>query len=223
MWINVGLAAFNLIPAFPMDGGRALRALLATRMSHIRATDLAARVGRDLAIGFGLVGVVFNPMLVLIALFVWVGATQEAAAEHVRSSLEGLTVGEVMITKFRALSPADTLVSALEDALAGFQHDFPVVENGHVVGVLARVDVLRAIASKAAGQRVGDCMKRDFAVADASEGLARAMQRVDFTACPVVPVVREGQLAGILTQERIGEAVVLRESDGTREPRSVGL
>ncbi len=213
MWINVGLAVFNMIPAFPMDGGRVLRALLATRMSHVRATDVAARVGRGLAVAFGLAGVVFNPMLILIALFVWMGATQEAVVEHVRSSLETVTVGEAMITRFRALSPTETVAFALEHALGGFQHDFPVLDEGRVVGVLTRVDVLRAVASTGTRQRVADCMRRDFPTIEASETLANAIQSLDLTACPAVPVVRDGRLAGILTSERIAELVALREAE----------
>jgi Zn-dependent protease/CBS domain-containing protein len=216
MWVNVGLAVFNLIPAFPMDGGRVLRALLAMRMSHVRATDLAARIGRGLAVAFGFAGFFFNPMLVLIALFVWIGATQEARAEHVRSSLDGLAVRDAMITKFRALSPTETVAHAVEHALGGFQHDFPVVDGDRVVGVLTRVGVLRAIASNAAHQMVGDCMQRVFAVAEDSEPLTTAMQRVDLAACPAVPVVHRGRLAGILTPERIGELVLLREAAANR-------
>ncbi|MGD0674068.1 MAG: site-2 protease family protein [Polyangiaceae bacterium] len=212
LWINVGLAVFNMVPAFPMDGGRVLRALLAMGMSHVRATDLAATIGRGLAVLLGFAGFFFNPMLVLIALFVWIGASQEAAGEHVRSSLRGLTVGEAMITQFRELSPTETVAFALEHALGGFQHDFPVVERGQVVGVLTRVDVLRAIASNATGQPVGDCMRRNVPVAEASEALADAVQRFDLTACPAVPVVRDGRLAGILTSERIAELFALREA-----------
>lgn len=212
MWINVGLAVFNMIPALPMDGGRVLRALLAMRMPRVRATDRAAGIARSLAIALGFVGLFFNPMLILIALFVWIGAHQEAAAEHVRSSLDGLTVRDAMITRFRTLSPTETVAHSLEQALGGFQHDFPVVEDGRVVGVLTRVDILNAIASNATGQSVGDRMQRGVPVAEDTEVLAAAMQRVDFSAGPAVPVVHGGSLTGILTLERIGEIVLLRES-----------
>jgi len=216
MWINVGLAAFNMVPAFPMDGGRVLRALLAMRMSHVRATDLAARVGRSLAVVLGFVGLFVNHMLILIALFVWIGAHQEASLEHVRSSLDGLTVRDAMITRFRQLSPTETVSHAVEHALEGFQHDFPVVDDGRIVGLLTRIDVLRAIASNATGRTVADCMRREFAVAEDAEPLTTAMQRLDLAACPAVPVLHSGRLTGILTPERIGELVVLREAAARR-------
>src|SRR5207244_1290934 len=115
---------------------------------------------------------------------VWIGAHQEATFEHVRSSLDGVTVRDAMITKFRALSPTETLAHAVEHALEGFQHDFPVVDDGRVVGVLTRADVLRAIASNATGRTVEDCMLRDFVIAEDSEPLTTAMQRFDLAACP---------------------------------------
>jgi Zn-dependent protease/CBS domain-containing protein len=212
MWINIGLAVFNMIPAFPMDGGRLLRALLAMRMAHVQATDLAAKIGRGLALALGFAGLFFNPMLVLIALFIWIGGQQEARSEHVRSSLGGLTVRDAMITRFRQLTPTETVAHTVEHALEGFQHDFPVVENGRVVGVLTRADVLRVIASDTTGQLVGDCMRREFAVAEDTEALTSAMQRFDLATCPAVPVLRGDRLAGILTAERIAELLVLHEA-----------
>jgi hypothetical protein len=139
-WVNVGLAAFNLIPAFPMDGGRMLRALLALRMDYVRATNVAAEVGRGLALMFGLVGLFANPLLIFIALFVWAGATAEAGMVQLRSALDSIPVNRAMVTQFETLAPGDTLQRAMEHVLAGFQHDFPVVEADRVVGVLTRSD-----------------------------------------------------------------------------------
>jgi Zn-dependent protease/CBS domain-containing protein len=210
MWINVGLAVFNLLPAFPMDGGRVFRALLAMRMSHLRATDYAARLGQFLALGLGMIGLVFNPMLVLVALFVWMGARQEAASEHVRFSLHGITVGQSMISRFRILSPEETIAHAVEHVLSGFQDDFPVVNVGTVVGVLTRADLLRAVATGVRDTRVEDLMRRDFVVGGVDEPVTQALQRLNTTACHAIPIVEGGVLVGLLTPERVGEIVMMR-------------
>lgn len=210
MWINVAIAVFNMLPAFPMDGGRVFRALLAMRMSHVQATDYAARVGQTLAFGLGAVGLFFNPFLVVAALFVWMGAREEAAMEHVRFSLHGITVGEAMTTRFRALAPHDTVAEVADEALSGFQEDFPVVDAGDVVGVLARTELLRALARGAREARVGDIMDRELAMADVSEPLLQATQRLDPETTRAMPVLERGVLVGLLTPRRIGEIVMTR-------------
>ena len=105
--VNIWLVLFNLIPAFPMDGGRVLRAVLASRMEYTRATQFAARTGRGLAFIFGLIGLFGNPFLIFIALFVWLDAEQEAAGVQARSSVGGVPVRQVMLTNFHALAPDD--------------------------------------------------------------------------------------------------------------------
>ncbi len=210
MWINVAIAVFNMLPAFPMDGGRVFRALLAMRMSHVQATDYAARVGQTLAFGLGAVGLFFNPLLVVAALFVWMGAREEAAMEHVRFSLHGITVGEAMTTRFRALAPSDTVAEVADEALSGFQEDFPVVDSGDVVGVLARTELLRSLARGARETRVGDIMDRELAMADASEPLLQATQRLGLETTRAMPVLERGVLVGLLTSRRIGEIVMTR-------------
>jgi Zn-dependent protease len=124
--INLWLAVFNLIPAFPMDGGRALRALLAERYEYTRATEIAANLGQGLALVFGLVGVFTNPFLMFIALFVWMGATAEASAVSIRSAISATPVGRAMITDFRTLDVNDPLQRAADWVIAGSQQDFPV-------------------------------------------------------------------------------------------------
>jgi Zn-dependent protease len=123
MIVNISLAMFNMLPAFPMDGGRALRALLATRLDDRRATRIAARLGQGMAALFALLGWLGNPLLILIALFVWTGAAQEANMAELRAALRGIPVARVMLTTFATLTPDEELSAAMELAQHQGQHD----------------------------------------------------------------------------------------------------
>lgn len=212
LWANIVLAVFNVIPAFPMDGGRILRALLATRMDYTRATRIAAEIGKLFALVFGVIGLFTNPWLVLIALFVWVGAAGESAAVQTRSMVEGVPVERVMIRDVKTLAPTDPLSRAVNEVLAGFQDDFPVVDDGRVVGVLTRSDLMRALARHGASSPVADAMQRDFQVADPTEDLERAAARLQACRCHTFPVVRNGRLEGVLTAEHIGEYLMVQSA-----------
>jgi len=205
MIVNVFLVAFNILPAFPMDGGRVLRALLAIRMDYTRATQLAANIGQGMALAFGLIGLFFNPFLVFIALFVWIGAGQEAAMTQMKSALGGIPLERAMITDFRTLAPNDSLTRAVELLLSGAQQDFPVVDAGAVVGILTRGDLLTALARQEQQAPIEQVMRRDFLVADASDMLDLTFQRLQDLKCRTIPVVRRGNLVGLLTMDNVGE------------------
>jgi Zn-dependent protease/CBS domain-containing protein len=206
-WINVSLATFNLLPAFPMDGGRALRAFLAMHMDGVRATQIAARLGQAMAIAFGALGLFFNPLLVFIALFVWLAASQEQNAARMQGAIDGVRVERVLITEIHTLAPSQPLRDAVQLVLAGFQHEFPVVDGGRLVGLLTHADLLRGLSQKGADAPVGSCMQRDPAVADASELLASALTRIQQNGGRTLPVTREGRLVGVLTTDSISELV----------------
>jgi Zn-dependent protease/CBS domain-containing protein len=211
--INLWLGAFNLIPAFPMDGGRVLRAALAWRSGdYARATELAARIGRAFALLFGVVGlfVVGNPFLVFVALFVWLGAAGEAAAVQTSATLAGVPVRRVMITDVRTLSPDDRLEQAVRFVLDGFQQDFPVVDNGQVVGVLTRAALLRALSQRGPESPVATAMQTDFRAASPDEPVEEVMARLETCGCHAMPVVRGRELLGVLTTENIGEFVMVQ-------------
>ena len=216
MAINIFLALFNLLPAFPMDGGRVLRALLAIRMDHARATQVAASIGQGMALLFGFVGLFTNPFLIFIALFVWIGAGQEATMTQMKSVLEGIPLGRVMITDFRTLSSADSLGRAVDLLLTGAQQDFPVVDNRSVTGILTRSDLLAALARKELHAPVGSVMRRDFDIADPSEMIDRVLQRLQDRDCHTVPVVRNGDLIGLVTMDNVGEFVSIQAAVGKR-------
>lgn len=225
MWVNVTLLVFNLLPAFPMDGGRVLRALLALRMTYLRATQVAARIGRWFALVFGIIGVLSpQPFLVLIALFVWLGAASESSATQTRALLGGVTVERVMIRDVRTLAPGDTLDTARRHVLEGFQHDFPVVMEGRVVGVLTRAGLLAGLARDERDAPVARSMETSFRTASPDDLAEDAVARLRECRCHTLPVLREGRLCGVLTLDNVGEFVMieaaLRSSSAVHPPHS---
>jgi len=212
MVVNFWLLAFNLIPAFPMDGGRVLRAILARRMEYARATLVAARVGQAIAFVFGLVGLFRDPFLVFIALFVWMGAEQEAATVQVHSSLGGMPVQQAMLTNFRTVQPDDPLSKVVEQVLDGWQQDFPVVFGDHVLGMLTRENLTRALAQGGTETPVRAAMNREFPTADSHEMLESALTTMRNSKSRSMPVVDDGALVGLLTLDHVGELLTIRSA-----------
>ena len=211
-WINVALAAFNLLPAFPMDGGRVVRALLAMRMNYVRATRTAATLGQGMAVLFAVLGLFGNPMLIFVALFVWVGAAQEASMVQMRSALAGIPVQQAMVTHFRVLRPDDPILRASEYEAAGFQQDFPVVDGDTLVGVVTRKELSAAIMGGDPSLRVGDVMQTDFVTTSPREMLHTACNRLQQCNCRTLPVVDDGRLIGLLTSDIVAEALMNQAS-----------
>ncbi len=216
MVVNISLVLFNLVPAFPMDGGRVLRALLATRMDYTRATQIAASLGQWIAFLFGFIGLFTNPFLLFIALFVWIGAAQEASMVQMKSALGGIPVARAMLTDFQTLAPRDLLARVVELILTGSQQDFPVAENGRVVGVLTRGDLLLALTQRGQESRVNDVMRRDFQVVDSSEMLETAFARLQSCECHTLPVTHNGRLVGLVTMDNVGEFVMIQAALRTK-------
>src|SRR5438094_9039212 len=203
--VNVSLAVFNLLPAFPMDGGRVLRALLAMHMDYVRATQVSAHVGQAMALVFGLVGLLTNPFLLSLAFFVWIGAAQEASMVQMRTALSGIPVSRAMLTDFHTVAPDDTAKRVLELILAGSQQDFPVLDGGQgsqggrLSGVLLRSDVLKALAQRASDWRVRDIMRREFEVVDAADLLGKAFERLQSCICQLPALKTPSVVSGPLT------------------------
>jgi Zn-dependent protease/predicted transcriptional regulator len=211
--VNLMLIIFNLLPAFPMDGGRVLRALLAMRKPYPEATRLAATIGQAMALLLGLAGMFFNPMLVFIALFVWVGAAQEAQGVETKSALAGVPIDDLMIRRFQALRRTDSLESVVGYVLEGFQVDFPVIDDhGQVVGILTRNGLLNGLARRQPDLRVIDVMDTNFCVVDRSETVETAVQRLQTGDCTTLPVVDQGRLVGLLTIENVGEFLLIKQA-----------
>ena len=212
MVINIVLAVFNLIPAFPMDGGRVLRAALAMRMTHNRATQVAARVGQGLALWLGLMGLLYNPFLIFIALFVWIGAAAEAGMEQLKSTLSGMAVGRAMLTDFDVLSPQDTLSRAMELTLSGSQKEFPVLVENEMIGVLAQTDLLKGLQAQGESARVGDWMQSDVQSAEIDESLEVLLQRLQSCQCRLLSVTEKGRLVGIVNLDNIMELISIQNA-----------
>jgi Zn-dependent protease len=218
-WINAGLAVFNLVPAFPMDGGRALRALLAMRMHTVRATEVAAGLGQAVAVLLGIAGMFGNPVLLFIAVFVWLGARAEVTSAQLEGALHGIPVGYAAAREFHTVAPDDRIDTAVAYALAGFQHDFPVVDDdGRVVGLLPHRALLGALDERGTDVAVASVMERSPAIVHPSELLDRVLPRLEGAPGRCLLVVDDARrLTGIITVSTVGELVAIRDAlDGRR-------
>ena len=214
MTINILLLLFNLLPAFPMDGGRVLRALLATRMTYARATQVAALIGQGFAFAFGFIGLLFNPFLIFIALFVYIGASQKAALAQMKDVSRRFPVSSAMVREFRTLAASATLDEAVDALLATSQHDFPVVDDtGNVAGLLTRHDLIPALRKSDPSLRVGDVMRRDIPTVTTGTRFEDAFRIMQECNCPAVPVLdRMKRLVGLLTPENVTELMMVHSA-----------
>ena len=210
--INVVLVLFNMIPAFPMDGGRVLRALLAMRLGYYRATAIAARLGQAFAVLFGLYAMfkLEQPLLAIIAIFIWIVASAESGSVQLRSALGDTLVEQVMIRQLYVLSPEDTLRRGVDYVLAGFQQDFPVVTGGRLAGLLTRTDMLKAITERGQDTPVGEVMRTAIGTVGPLERVDRALGLLQQSGMQTLPVVRDGILVGVITTDNISEYLMVR-------------
>jgi len=212
MVVNLWLVGFNLIPAFPMDGGRVLRALLGFRLEYVQATQIAATIGQGIAFLFGFIGLFSNPFLVFIAFFVWMGAAQEANMAQMKHALSGIPVTRAMLTDFESLSPRDTLARVVGLVLAGSQHDFPVVQDGRVVGILDRDTFIASLSKQGQGASVAETMHTDLPEVDSHEMVESALLRLQESGMKTLPVTHQGHLVGLITSENITEFLMIRSA-----------
>ncbi len=209
---NVFLAVFNLVPAFPMDGGRVLRALLAMRLGRPRATQIAASIGQAFAFVLGFVGLFGNPLLIFIAIFVYVAAAGEAQMTAVHETARGLRVAQAMETRFAAL-PADAKLSdAVETLLATAEHEFPVVDAfGKPVGLMMRQDILAALKDHDREAPIADFMRAPIETLRGTTPLEAALDRIYQQKSSALCVVdRDGVLVGLLTRQNLAEMLMIK-------------
>lgn len=216
--VNIWLVIFNAIPAFPMDGGRLLRALLALRMNYARATQIAASIGHAIAFLFFIIGLWANPMLILIAVFVYFGASNEALVAQMRSISKDLRVSAAMVTQFQSLPLEATLNEAVEALLRTSQHEFPVTDHdGQVRGILTRDDMIAALRKSGASTPVAEVMRTNIPSVSQSMLFDRAFAMMQQCSCPALPVLDSlGRLVGLFTPENVGEMIMVQSALGSR-------
>jgi len=208
---NLFLAVFNMIPAFPMDGGRVLRALLAIRLGFLRATKVAATVGQGVAFVLGFLGLFYNPILVFIALFVYLAAASESQVVSLRAMSQGIPVRAAMMTQFATLSPHTHVDEAVDVLLRTNQSDFPVIDpDGRMVGLLGRGDIVRALRHMGPDARVEEVMTTGIPTIDRWRSLDEGLRILQEQGAPAVAVVDgAGKLVGLITSETLGEMMLI--------------
>ena len=205
---NILLVVFNLIPAFPMDGGRVLRALLGFKFNRARATEIAARLGQAVSFIFLLLGLLFNPFLVIIAIFVFFGAYAENKMVQQDHQLQGHEVREALLTKITLLHPEDTLQKAVDMILKGTEKDFIVTWDHGVAGILPNQTILKHAGEP--GRPVGELMDTGFTAVGPATGLSEAIQLMTQHKQKFLPVLDDGRLIGAISSENISEFILLR-------------
>jgi len=213
-WINLILGMFNLVPAFPMDGGRVLRGILATSMDSLRATKIAVSMGQVFAIVLFFFGIFFSWWMALIAIFIYLGAEGEERMVALRTTLGKSPVRMAMITEINTVSPDQTVGEVLEVICHGFQQDFPVVEGGEVVGILTKEAVFSALHKHEKSALVGDVMKKDFVSTTEDASLSDIFKKMTIEKLSVIPVMKGKELRGMINLEQIGKYHMICQEGG---------
>jgi Zn-dependent protease/CBS domain-containing protein len=212
--VNVFLVLFNLIPAFPMDGGRVLRAVIAIWQPWSRATQIAATIGQGFAFVLGFIGLLYSPMLIFIAIFVYLAAAAEAQTAQLRDVAASVLVGDVMITKFSRLERSATIDQAIELLLATTQHEFPVVDaDGRFEGLLTRDAMIKALRDGGPAAPVVSALRKDIPVTHPRKSLQDSLRVMQEASAPAIAVVDDaGKLVGLMTHENLGEMLMVRSA-----------
>jgi Zn-dependent protease/CBS domain-containing protein len=212
MWANIILVVFNLLPAFPMDGGRVLRALLAMLVPYERATAVAARIGQVAAILLAVVGFFTSWMLMIVAAFVYLAAGSEAAAARVRSSTRGYRVRDAMQQQFHVFAADSRVADLAPELFFTDQDDFPVTSGSHLVGMLSRQDILDAVRRGDTNGTAAELMRVVSPTVQEDAALARALTTMQANGRASLPVLRANRLVGILTLPNIKRWLQLQEA-----------
>jgi stage IV sporulation protein FB len=218
MGVNVWLLGFNLIPAFPMDGGRMLRATLASRIGAVRATRAAAILGQVFAAGMVLAGLSGNILLAIIGMFVFIGASAETNAVETRAMGAGLRVEDMMVTQFRTLPGRATLAQAVDLLLSGDQREFPVVDDdGRPGGILTRDNLIKGLRERGPASTVAEAMTASAPAVSPALAFQDALDRLRGSGLPALPVVGDGGiLVGLLTMDNVSDLLLVRRAHAGR-------
>jgi Zn-dependent protease/CBS domain-containing protein len=214
MAVNLWFVLFNMVPAFPMDGGRVARALLASQMNFVKATHIAATFGQVMAVFFVFLGLTDARFIILIfiGVFVWIGAAQEKQMARVKTAFAGILVGKAMLTEYRTLWPTDTLSRVVELILRGAQHDFPVVEDKRIVGIVTRSHLISSLAKFDQNTPISEIMKTNFPTLNSGDSLESVLPRFQESELPILPVVHNDHLIGVLSMENVAEFLMIESA-----------
>ena len=212
MLINIVLAVFNLLPAFPMDGGRVLRASFALFMPHNAATQRAAKIGQIFAGVMMLVGIFYNPWLMLIAVFIWISASAEASMENIQSNLMDIRAEQAMITDYQNLDINDVLQKAIDLTLHSNQKDYPVLVNGEACYVLSQSDLFSALQQHAPQTPLRDLKLEEITVIDGHEKIKDLLRDVYNIKKPLLAVKKQGRIIGIINLDNIMELIKIESA-----------
>jgi len=203
--VNVVLALFNLIPAFPMDGGRILRGVLGLYLAPFTATRIAVGVGQVFAIVLFFLGLfAMNLFVILIALFVYIGAETEEQQMAIMFALGGATAKTAMITDLIVLSPDQTVGEAAERYCRSFQGDFPIMDGPRLAGLVTKEILTETLHRQGPSVRLSEIMSKDFATVVEQTPLLDVLRKMQESGSKAVPVLRAGKLEGLITLEQIG-------------------
>lgn len=204
-WINLILAVFNLIPAFPMDGGRVLRSLLTGKIGYYRATKIAVNLGHIFALGFAYFGIVgFNIILIAIAIFIYVAASNEELQADLKETLKKFKVKDILSADFFTLNADTPIEKVMELILHSHQEDFPVTEGENIIGFATRYDIISALRSMPGATFVREVMRKDFPKVADTDPLTHVRKLMEESGLRAIPVTRAGRIVGVITVEDIG-------------------
>lgn len=213
--INLVLGIFNLLPAFPMDGGRVLRAFLARKMSYVKATKTAATIGKQFAILLAIFGIFFNFILILIAIFIYIGADQEYRAIMVSSMLEGLQVKDIMTKNVATLTPETPVTEALNTMFKQRHMGYPVMEENNLVGIITFDDISRVPENKR-NFPVKDIMSKNLILANPDEPVFSTFEKISRNNIGRLPVTENGRLVGIISKTDIMKVLEMMDTKSTK-------
>lgn len=210
--INVIIAVFNFIPAFPMDGGRILRGLLLYRYDREKATQIAAGIGQFLAVVFFISGFFINLWLIFIGIFVFLGARAESEFEVTKAVLSGYKVRDVMMKKYAVLKPDDSLDTAVKTLLDGQAQEFVITEGDEVKGILSRNEIIDALSKGGKDTKVSEAMRTDFMTLDPDAELDKQFRKIMQSDSPIAPVLEDGEFLGIVDKDNIQEFIMVKKA-----------
>lgn len=206
--VNILLVLFNLVPAFPMDGGRVLRALLTYKLGRVEATQIASGIGQAMAFVFFILGFFLNPFLILIAFFIFFAAHGENQMVQLESLLKGHTVKEATLTAITFLNPKNSIQEVIDIILAGTERDFVVAENGNVVGIVSQKDIIKNV--KTPNMHLKDIMKKDVEAIESSVEISTILQLFGKEKNKFYPVTKNGKLIGAIDMYNVSEFMILK-------------